>query len=80
MENLGIIRNNNSSLASSVILVEEKESFNRVFIDYQRLNKQTILYPHFISHADVFQGMENHRYFSKQGLLADTCPSKGRKC
>ncbi|GFO30140.1 retrovirus-related pol polyprotein from transposon 297 [Plakobranchus ocellatus] len=67
MENyLGIIRKSNSPYASPVVMVKKSDGSNRIFINLSRLNKLTVLDPHpVMPPADVFQGMENVRYFFK---------------
>ncbi|GFN76743.1 polyprotein [Plakobranchus ocellatus] len=70
MEHLGIIRKSNSPCASLVVVVKKKVGCIRVCIDNRRLNKMTMFDPHpMISPADVFQGIENERYFQKIDMI-----------
>ncbi|GFO27549.1 Zinc finger protein [Plakobranchus ocellatus] len=66
MQNLGITRKSISTYTSPVVLVKKKDDPNRICVDYRRLNNMTIFNLHsMIPPADMFQGMENDRYFSK---------------
>ncbi|GFN95526.1 retrovirus-related pol polyprotein from transposon 297 [Plakobranchus ocellatus] len=66
MDNLGIIRKNNSPYASPVVVVKKKDSSNSVCIDHGQLNILIAFDPHpMILPADVFQGMGNDGYCSK---------------
>ncbi|GFO23782.1 Zinc finger protein [Plakobranchus ocellatus] len=69
IENSGTSRRSSSPYASPVIVVKEKDGSNRIVIDYRRLNRLTMSDPNpIIPPADVFQDMENDRYFSNIDL------------
>ncbi|GFO41367.1 Pol polyprotein [Plakobranchus ocellatus] len=68
MENLGITRKSISPYSSPVFMVKKRDGSNRICIDYSELNKITVFEPHLMLPADVFQGLENDRYFSKIDL------------
>ena len=69
MEDLGIIREIDSSYASPVVVVKKKDGSNRICIDFRRLNKITVTDPQPVpSPAESFLGMSEDKYFSKLDL------------
>ena len=69
MEDIGIIRKNDSPYASLVVFVKKKDGSNRICIDFRRLNKITVTNPQPIpSPAESFLGMSEDKYFSKFDL------------
>ena len=66
MLDMGIIRESTSAYASPVVIVQKKDGFNRICIDYRKLNRITVLDPEPMTlAADIFQKISKDKYFTK---------------
>ena len=82
MIKMGVIRESTSPYSSPVVVVKKKDNTNRVYIDYSKLNKLTVIDPEPMpTAADLFHKLSGDKYFfqnrPQQGILADQCSRKG---
>ena len=69
MLDMGVIRKSSSPYASPVVIVKKKDGWNRICVDYRKLNKVTISDPEpMLTSEDLFQQLEKSKFFSKIDL------------
>ena len=69
MIKMGVIRESDLPYASPVVVVKKKDNTNRVFLDYRKLNKLTVIDPEPMPTAEhLFQKLSGDKFFAQTDL------------
>ena len=69
MIKMGVIRESTSSYSSPVVVAKKKDNKNRVFVDYRKLDKLTVVDPEPMPTAgELFHNLGGGKYFSRIDL------------